>query len=225
MGGRWNWERLAAGSGILFVALFIAGFASATEPPSLNATNSKWVDYVLGHTKELKISSILFGLATIAFLWFAGSLAARLRDGGETRLAGVLIAGVAGAVGMVGILIAGQAAAVRIAVDSPGEVKGWADFLWVTNAIVNFPTAVVMGAVAIATLRSGIFPQWYGALAGLAAVVVLFGGGALAQKGFYSPDGGYILIANIVFAAWTLVTSALMVREAERAPRAAAVPA
>ncbi len=31
--------------------------------------------------------------------------------------------------------------------------------------------------------------------------------GALSQKGFYSPDGGYTTISLIVFLAWTLVTS------------------
>ena len=211
MGGRWNWDRLAAGSGIVFVALFIAGYFSSAKPPSLNATNSKWVDFVLGHSKELKLSSILFGLAIIAFLWFAGSLAARLRDGGEARLASVLLAGVAGAIGTVGVLIASQTALVRIAADSPKEVKGWVDFLQVTNTIVDFPVAAVIGSVAIAALRSQVFPLWYGRVAALAAVVVLFGGGALSQKGFYSPDGGYSIIATIVFAAWALVTSGLMV--------------
>jgi hypothetical protein len=38
-------------------------------------------------------------------------------------------------------------------------------------------------------------------------VVVLVGAGALSQKGFYSPDGGYTAISLIVFLAWTLVTS------------------
>ena len=225
MGGRWNWDRLAAGSGIVFVALFVAGFLTATKPPSLNATNSKWVHYALGHTKELKISSALFGLAVIAFLWFAGSLATRLRDSGERRLAMTFLAGVAGAVGTVGVLIAGQVALVRIAVDSPGQVKSWVDFLQLANIAVNFATVAVIGTVAIASLRSGVFPRWFGMLSGLAAVAFAFGGAAFAQSGFYAPDGGYAMIVNIVFAAWVLVTSGMMVMGIERAPRAAAIPA
>ena len=38
------------------------------------------------------MSAILFGLAFVAFLWFAGTLAA-LREGGEQRLAAVAFGG------------------------------------------------------------------------------------------------------------------------------------
>jgi hypothetical protein len=225
MGGRWSWERMAAGSGIVFVALFVAGFFSTTKPPSLNASNAKWVSFVTGHTKELKISSILFGLAVIAFLWFAGSIAKRMRDGGEARLASVLMAATAASVAIAGILIACQAALVRIAADNPSQVKGFVDLMQVAGVIFNFPGCVVIGTVAIAAMRSGILPMWYGQLSGVAAIAVLFSGGALAQKGFYSPDGGYAIISTIVFAAWALVTSGLMLMDAERAPRTAAAPA
>src|SRR5207249_3791445 len=86
---KWNWERLAAGSGVLFVALFLAAFFVPGKEPNLSDSNAKWVNFVHDHTRELKVSAILFGLAFIAFLWFAGSLATRLREAGEQRLAAI----------------------------------------------------------------------------------------------------------------------------------------
>jgi len=224
MDGR-NWDRWAAASGVVFVALFVAGFFSTTKPPSLNAANPKWVQFVLGHTKELKISSILFGLAMIAFLWFAGSMASRLRAAGETRIASTLMAATAAAVAIAGLLVACQAALVRIAADDATQVKGFVDLMQVGGVIFAFPSCVIVAALALGALRSRLLPTWYGWLSALAAVVVLFGGGALAQKGFYSPDGAYSVIVTIVFAAWVLVTSGLLVAETGRAPRAAAAPA
>ena len=47
----------------------------------------------------------------------------------------------------------------------------------------------------------------------------------LAQTGFYAPDGAYGLITLIVFAAWVLVTSGLLVSMIEKVPAARAVPA
>jgi hypothetical protein len=94
----------------------------------------------------------------------------------------------------------------------------------VALTIIRFPVAMTMGATAIAALRTGVFPQWYAPLNGLAALVVLVGAGALSQKGFYSPDGGYTTISLIVFLAWTLVTSGWLAFRmgTERAPRAPA---
>jgi hypothetical protein len=90
---KWNWERLAAGSGILFVVLFIVAFVIPGKPPTMSADNTKWVHYVLSNSREIKVSSILLGLALITFVWFAGSLAARLRYAGESRLAAIAFGG------------------------------------------------------------------------------------------------------------------------------------
>src|SRR5437868_345975 len=97
---RWNWERLAGGSGILFVVLFVIGWFVPGKQPSLSASNAKWVHYFVSNSREIKVSAILFGLALMAFIWFGGSLAARLRDAGEARLGAIAFGGTVATAGV-----------------------------------------------------------------------------------------------------------------------------
>ena len=113
------------------------------------------------------MSAILFGLAFVAFLWLAGSLAAALREGGEQRLAAVAFGGGVATVAVALASTAFQAAmAWRIAVDEPTLVRAFVDMQWALLATVSFPVAVFIYATAIASWRSRIFPSWYRASPG-----------------------------------------------------------
>ena len=209
-----KWDRLAAGAGIGFVALFVAGFSATTKPPSLSAGNAKWVAYFRDHSREIKSSSILYGLALIAFLWFAASLATRLRAAGEQRLGATVLGGAGATAGAFLVASAIQAAlAFQIALESPAQVKAFVDLFYAVGIVVGFTVGVVLGATAIAALRSGALPRWYGLASGLAAVVVVVSGGAFTHDGFYAPDGAYALIATLVSLVWVLVTSVLLMRQ------------
>jgi hypothetical protein len=224
---RWNWERLAAGSGILFVVLFVIAFFVPGKPPTMSATNAKWVDFFITNQREIKVSAILFGLALVAFVWFGGSLASRLRGAGEPRLAAIAFGGVVATAAVFAFMITIWAAvAYRIAAEQPSFVKSFVDVGTISQTVISFPVAIVIGATAIAIWRSGIAPKWWAQLDGLAALCVLVGGGALSHKGFYSPDGGFATISLIVALAWTLVTSAWLASAiaAEPAPKATPVP-
>jgi hypothetical protein len=225
---RWNWERLAAGSGILFVVLFVIGWFVPGKQPSLSASNAKWVHYFLSNSREIKVSAILFGLALIAFIWFGGSLAARLRDAGEARLGAIAFGGTVATAGVFATAIAiWTALAYRIAAEQPTIVKPFVDVGSLAQTVISFPVAIVIGATAIGIWRSGIAPKWWAQLDGLAALCVLVSGGALSHKGFYAPDGGFAIISLIVALAWTLLTSAWLASgiNVEPAPKATAVPA
>jgi hypothetical protein len=74
------------------------------------------------------VDSILLGLALITFVWFAGSLATRLRDAGEPRLAAVAFGGAVATAAVFAIGIAVQAAvAYRIASERPTLVKSFVE--------------------------------------------------------------------------------------------------
>jgi hypothetical protein len=223
--GKWSADRLAATSGIVFVVLFIVAFFSATQPPDASDPNSEWVSYFTGHHRATLVASVLLAAAIMFFLWFAGSVGAALRDAGERRL-GLVAFGGGVATAAVGLTIAGTqgALAYRIAIDSPASVKAFVDLFYVGGCFVSFPIAVTIGATAIGAYRSGVFPRWWAQTSGIAAIVMVSGGGALAHSGFYRPDGPWAFVTLIVFLAWVVVTSGWLAFKtlAEPAPEAAA---
>ena len=222
--GKWSADRLAATSGIAFVALFIVSFFVATKPPDSTDSNTDWVSYFVNHHRATLISAVLIGAAVMFFIWFAGSVGAALRNAGEQRLAAVAIGGGV-ATAAVGIVVEGLlgALAYRIAIDSPANVKSFVDLSYGLQVLISFPVAVLIGATAIASWRSGAFPRLWAQISGVAAIVMVSGGGALTHSGFYRPDGPWAFVTLIVFLAWTLVTSSWLVMRthAEAAPQAA----
>jgi hypothetical protein len=223
--GRWSADRLAATSGIAFVALFIVSFFVATKPPDSSDPNSQWVAYFLHHHRATLISAVLLGAAIMFFVWFSASVGAALRNAGEQRLAAVAFGGgvATAAIGTVIAAIQGGLA-YGIVYDSPNQVKGFVDLSYAAGALISFPIAVLIGATAIASWRAQVFPGLWTALSGAAAVAMISGGGALAHSGFYRPDGPWAFVTLIVFLVWTLFTSGWLVMRthAEAVPKAAA---
>jgi Domain of unknown function (DUF4386) len=209
---RWTVERLAAATGILFVALLLASlFVTGEQPPNLQATNAEILTFFGENHRALLISVILGGLALVAFLWFLGSVAATLRRGGEPRLATVAFgAGVATASLAGASLVIQATIAFRLSADAPQIAKALYDMQFLTQTIVGFPAAAFVAAVSIAAWRSRLLPQWFGLVGLIGAAIVLVGAGAFKQKGFYAPDGAYRTIALIVFLAWTLALSGIL---------------
>jgi hypothetical protein len=226
--GRWSADRLAATAGIAFVVVFVASFFSATEPPDSRDSNAEWVSYFANHHRATLISAVLLGAAAMFFIWFAGSLAAALRNAGEPRLGAVAFGGgiTIAALGT-GVASLEGALTYRIAMDSPANVKAFVDFAFALQVLISFPIAVLLGATAIAAWRSAAFPLWWAAFSGAGSVVMVSGGATLARTGFYRPDGAWSFVTLIVFLAWTLVTSGWLALRtpAEPGPRTAAATA
>jgi hypothetical protein len=223
---RWSADRLAATTGIGFVALFIISFFVATAPPDSSDPTGQWVRYFLHHHRAILVSAVLLGAAIMFFIWFAGSVAAALRTAGEQRLAAVAFGGGI-ATAAAGLVVASLQGALSygIVYDTPPQVKAFVDLDYTVQTLISFPIAVLIGATAIASWRARLFPQWWTALSGLGAVVMVSGGGALAHSGFYRPDGPWAFITLIVFLVWTVVTSAWLAMRAEAGPSPAPVPA
>jgi hypothetical protein len=224
--GKWSWDRLAAGSGIVAIVLFVIAVLLPGAMPQASDSKAKIVHYFAAHHRSGLASAIFGGLGLIAMLWFFGCLARTMRRSGEERLADVTIGGIA--IALATLLIAGgMQTALFFGIDTPGVVKALFVMSTIVSAFGCFPLAASLGAFAVAEWRSGMLPQWHAMLTGLAAVLVLFNGGSLAHKGFYSPTGAYGFIALIGAFVWVAITSGLLMRQpaGERAPRAAAVAA
>ncbi len=90
---RWNWDRIAAASGIAFVVLAIAAALVGGPPPNATDSATKVADYYRDYRSGLLIGSYLSGLAIVVFIWFAAALARRIWAAGEQRLAALAFGG------------------------------------------------------------------------------------------------------------------------------------
>lgn len=213
---RAKWDRWGAAGGVAFVVLLLIGFfLPGEEPPGHEDPNTAFVHYVLSNHTELLFTGILGGLAFIAFLWFLGSLVKAMRDAGEGRLGTIAFSGGIGATALafVGLAI-GTAVSYRIAKDDPTSVKAWFDLDNVVFTLISFPVTALTFATGIAALRSGFLPRWFGFVSGVVSVPLVFAGGALVAEGFYAPDGEYSFITFLIFLAWMLAASYLLIRRA-----------
>jgi hypothetical protein len=221
--GRWTAERWAASSGVVFVILLLVGNFVYGKPPKYNASAAKDVSWLMDKHKEIVIASILTGLAIVFFVWFLSSFAGAVRAAGEGRLATVMYG--AGIV-MVTLAAAGDAIGAALSrvvyFADPKTVQG----LYATSAFmyerVWFGLLALSLATAIAAKRSNLFADWYVWLTYAGSVVFLLGALSLKTKGFFSVSGGMPLIAFLVFLAWILVSSALLVMQTAAEPMPAA---
>ena len=223
--GKWSAERLAAASGFVFVALYIVAFFVAGKPPTLSSSNAKVASYFVDHHRAGLVQAIALGLAVIAFIWFLGSLGAALRKAGEGRLASIAWGGGIVAAGLAMLATTINAALfMRVALESPAMAGGLYVLSVTAFTVIGFAIGAVALSTAIAVWRSKVFPGWYAIVCTVAGIVFVFGGGALVHSGFYSPDGAYSMIVNIVFVVWMLVTTSLLVQHAAAAEQEAPRP-
>ncbi|HWQ24934.1 MAG TPA: hypothetical protein VNK94_12575 [Gaiellaceae bacterium] len=219
---RIDWDRWAPLTGIVFVALIVVTFFVPTaSPPSADDPAADVVAWFDKHETALLTSGFLSGLALVFFVWFLGSLHRRLRDGGEPRLAVVAFGGglLLAAVALLGIATQ-QYLAWGLAQDLDAETVRALWLLGFGGLAYAFPLVVLVEAVAVASIRSGVFPRWYAGLAFLAGLWFAVGGAAYAGDGFFSPTGAYGFIGFLAFLVWVLVTSVLLLTRQEQEQRA-----
>jgi hypothetical protein len=190
-------ERFAPLSGVLAVALIVAAFlVFPDEIPDPDEGVAKIVDFWRDHDDEASISSILWALSAVPFLWFAGSLRAALRqaEGGAGRLSSIAFGGlVAFAVG------SATAAAIQFALaESTTDLSPPA--IEALNALtVNFWFPMIVGvatfllATGVSALRHRSLPP---ALGWSALILGLL---ALTPVGFFAflASGIWILAAGL----------------------------
>lgn len=208
-----NWDRMAASTGVAFAVVILVAFFTYGESPSLGATASEKATFFTDHRGRILTAMVLASIALLLFLWFAGTLAATMRDAGEPRLAAVLLAGAAVmTAGIFGFIVLAAALASSVAKTADvGVSAALYDLATTADVVVSFPAALVAAAVAIASLRSHVFPAWFGwaSLAGAAAF--LSAGTVWATDGFWAPDGAWTTITFLAFLGWTAITSGLLV--------------
>ena len=213
---------LTAMVGIAFSVLFTVGFALTTAVPSGKATDQEIYDYYSSGRRRLSVvvGLYLLPLAGIAFLWFIVTLrmwaAASARQLNALQSNMQLISGIL----FVALFFIAAAASSVLAVSvqySEGEID--------PDSARQFPlfggTVLVffgmrMAAIFVFTTSAmgrsaGILPRWFG-LTGF--VVGLF----LLLSSAFSP------ILVMIFPAWVLVLSLILLRNARAIPRSVRLP-
>jgi hypothetical protein len=209
-----RWERLAPLTGLVFAVAFIVIFFISSDTPDNDDKTSKWVDFYNKHdTREIAVS-IAATIAMVFFVWFAGTLRARLRaaEGSPGRLSNTMFGGaILFAVGAL-LFIALDFAAADTVGDVPPQVT---QTIGVLDNELFFPlvagTSLFLLGAGLSALRTRALPRW------LAWVAVVAGVLALTPVGFF---------AFLLSIVWVGVVSVLTYLRPEvgTTPPAAAPP-
>jgi preprotein translocase subunit YajC len=202
------------------VILVVVGSLISGAPPSPDDSVREIADYYEDHTGAIKAGAFLTGLGTVAFLWFLGSLWSTLRRSEDTRR----LATIATGGGIVGLITAITSIAlnttVALAIDSTGATQSVnPKFIYLLAGTIagmgNFGIAVLVGATAVAALRTGVFPAAFAWASLVLAVGWLVAGLIVATDATAIFTIGFIVF--LLWLIWVLVTSFYMFRPQEPA--------
>ncbi len=196
-----RWGRLAPLTGVLFAVLvLVAVFTNNSETPKASASAARVVSYYAAHRSEVETSGILFALAFLVLLLFAGALRSYLRRTSAAEGLSALV--LAGAVLMVAGALAGTGVEYGIAHNlhdlSPETIKTLnfvSSELFLPLLAGGFTFGVCSG---IAILRGAALPTWLGWVAIVIGIATLI-----------PPTSFPALFA---FVIWSIIVSVLMYR-------------
>ena len=202
-----RWERWSAVAGVLFVALFVIALALSGNTGDNPSEVSEWYADNGNQTKQL-VAWFLYIASALAFLSFLGTLRDMLvrAEGGPGTLSALVFGP--------GIVFAALYAASVSFFAAPAALADDSDFKLDPNTAQMFNNAGYLTLVAgvmvasilvlsasTAALRTGILPSWLGWIGLVVAVIMLF---------------AIFFIPILVFVAWVLVVSLLMIVTAWR---------
>jgi hypothetical protein len=202
------WWRLAAASGILYVALGLArGGGGGVGVGDSRATIATWVSGTLGARGVNWTGAYLEILALLSLVVFIGVLSAALRrqEGMESWLSNVTLgAGLVSVTVKLASLPAAFALAYRAHEGFDPQLAAVLSDMNTFAFVLTWPlTALLVAAAAIGILRYKVLPAWLGwssavaAIALLAAVPLAFGPGAF--------------VAFLATTLWVLLASGTMI--------------
>lgn len=208
---RFSLSRWAGAGGFLFVVLLILGDDYiAGESPSLDASRADVVTYLAeqnGDTRQW-LGRLLAVAGFACLLLFAARLSAVLRSaGGRVGSLPGLVLG-CGAATMI-VALGYYAALTAPVLGEEGfdpELARLLFYLAGAGFLLGWiPMAVLAGATAVAVLRTGVLPRWFGWASALQAVAYVAGIVAVGATfaGYFGIVLGFV---------WLIVASVVLVR-------------
>lgn len=211
-----SWERWARAAGIGFFLFTVAAFIVGGEPPKVSDSPQDVAAYFTDNRSRVLLSSFLFAVGLVLFLWFAGAVANTLRESGEGRVAATaLAAGTAWVVIQLVLTAITAALAHSIATDGDATgVRALFNLSWVLDMMGALPIAATVLAVSVGLRRTQMIPQWLSWSGVVVSVLLALRSTTWARDGFWSPTGDYLFILLPLALLWILITSIVLVRNA-----------
>lgn len=210
--------RLTALGGAAFFALFLA-FAGLTRgTPSVTDSGQDTFNYISAHDGRLQLAAVLFGLAMPAALLAVSGLfrAVREAEGGKAGLAIAALGGgvLAAASTVTGALILGTMS-VRITEIGPGSARLWWTMFQMSFGATLLGLLLLIGATAVVSLETKLFPRWFGLASVVLALVSIVGAFTIG----YVTTGIQVTagVAAILGAVWIFLVSFFLWRDPELA--------
>lgn len=191
-------SRLAPLTGVVFAALAVVGALTGGESPDANARPAKVIAYYAENRSDVETSSIIFAIAFLILVLFAGSLRSYMRRTAAAEgLAAIVLAG---AVLMAAGALIGSAAEYGLAHNLSGLTPATAQTMNLISSELFLP---VIGGACLFALASGLailrgarLPRWLGWVAIVLGIVVLV------------PPASFPALLG--FAIWSIVVSILI---------------
>jgi len=209
-----RWSKLAPLTGVLFGVIVLgAVFTNNSETPKPSASAAKVVAYYTEHRSEVETSGILFAIAFLVLVLFAGALRSYLRRTPAAEGLGALV--LAGAVMMAVAAIAATGVEYGVAHnlhDLSPEAAKTLNFISSELFLPVLAGGFVFGVCGgLAILRGAALPKWLGWVAIVIGIAVLI------------PPASFP--ALFAFLLWSIVVSILMyLRTDATASMSAAAP-
>ena len=212
-----RWQRFAAGTGLVAAGFMLASYLvlNVAALPTNEAAMEAWYAEETNRTQVIT-AWYLVALGAVFSLWFLGELRAVLRkaEGGDGRLAATAFGG---GIVSVALFVLGSAliGPIALAIGNGGfayqpEVDGHLTMIlssaaFLVLASAGILAAVLFAAVAVVTLRTNVFPRWFGIAGAVGAVALL--------------ASGVTLLPVLLIPVWTIAASVLTFRVVSRPER------
>jgi hypothetical protein len=191
-------ERLAPLSGLVSVVLVVFGAIVISNYDYLPAAE-KVAEFLNSNPTRVSTGAYISSISAFFLIWFSGSVRSALieREGGTGRLSTVAFGGGVAAAAAMGtsftaILSAGLRAGAPGGISPIGAVTMFDFWGQVMGQMFAISLAVLIGATAVISIRTGVFPTWFGWVSALVAI------------GLLTPFAYFILFFAVV---WLLVVS------------------
>lgn len=206
------WRLLTVGglAGVLGVAIPLVGLA--IRPiwtfPSTTASGAAVTSFVSAHTAPLQAMMLTYTVGVTLWLVFGAAVWARMRAAlpGDSMLTTCFAAGLTS---FVTLLLAGFTAfdILVYRTPDPSEARLLYDLTFGLLAMSGMPTAVALGAYAVATYRHHVFAPATGIVAAATAVAhVLLLLAFIVGRGFFSLQGAVIAVIPALLFLWIAQT-------------------